>query len=277
MDKQWIDAVRQDGSPMIVPRVVLEGSPLHMLVDPAERKQAIDLIVNECKYMEYDGVVLEAWTAWAVYNILENPNLRHKALEFVLALGETLHSMKASKSGSEKRNMQLHFVIPPPSDYKKDPRVFTRADMTMLGNSIDGLSVMTYDFSGPNHPGPNAPAPWIDSTLASLRRMSEDSDAAPEVLLGLNFYGNDYTLPQGGGAIVGHQCVALLEKYKPSITWDKKSEEHYFMYDGEDAKHVVFYPTLASVSARLNTANKVGSGISIWEIGQGLEYFFDLL
>lgn len=120
-----------------------------------------------------------------------------QALEFVLALGETLHSMKASKSGSEKRNMQLHFVIPPPSDYKKDPRVFTRADMTMLGNSIDGLSVMTYDFSGPNHPGPNAPAPWIDSTLASLRRMSEDSDAAPEVLLGLNFYGNDYTLPQG--------------------------------------------------------------------------------
>jgi chitinase domain-containing protein 1 len=68
----------------------------------------------------------------------------------------------------------------------------------------------------------------------------------------------------------------LLEKHKPSVTWDEESEEHYFLYDGEDAKHAVFYPTLASISARLNTANDVGSGLSIWEIGQGLEYFFDL-
>lgn len=33
----------------IVPRVVLEGWPLDMLVDPAEQKQAIDFIANECK------------------------------------------------------------------------------------------------------------------------------------------------------------------------------------------------------------------------------------
>ena len=65
----------------------------------------------------------------------------------------------------------------------------------------------------------------------------------------------------------------MLEKHKPSVTWDEESEEHYFLYDGEDAKHVVFYPTLASISAMLNTANDVGSGLSIWEIGQGLEYF----
>jgi chitinase domain-containing protein 1 len=55
----------------------------------------------------------------------------------------------------------------------------------------------------------------------------------------------------------------LLEKHKPSVTWDEESEEHYFLYDGEDAKHVVFYPTLASISARLNIANDVGSGLSI--------------
>jgi hypothetical protein len=35
----------------IVPRVVLEGWPLDMLVDPAEQKQAIDFIANECKYV----------------------------------------------------------------------------------------------------------------------------------------------------------------------------------------------------------------------------------
>jgi len=106
--------------------------------------------------------------------------------------------MKASNTGSEERNMQLHFVIPPPTDPKKDARSFTRADMAVLGNAIDGLSVMTYDFSGPARPGPNAPAPWIESTLRSLRTTYENSDAAaPEVLLGLNFYGNDFTLPHG--------------------------------------------------------------------------------
>lgn len=277
VDRQWIADVRQNGSPMIVPRVVLEGWPLDMLVDLAEQKQAIDFIANECKDMEYDGIVLESWTAWAAYSILDKPNLRQKALEFVHALGTTLHSMKASNAGSEERSMQLHLVIPPPTDHKNDARSLTRADMTVIENSIDGLSVMTYDFSGPNRPGPNAPAPWIESTLQNLRTAYEDSDAASEVLLGLNFYGNDFTLPQGGGPVIGHQYVALLEKHKPTVTWDEESEEHYFLYDGEDAKHVVFYPTLASISARLSTANDVGSGLSIWEIGQGLEYFFDLL
>lgn len=33
----------------IVPRVVLEGWPIGMLVHPAEQKQAIDLIAWECK------------------------------------------------------------------------------------------------------------------------------------------------------------------------------------------------------------------------------------
>ncbi|KAG0600099.1 hypothetical protein M758_11G007100 [Ceratodon purpureus] len=277
VDMQWIADVRQNGSPMIVPRVVLEGWPLDMLLDPAEQKQAIDFIANECKDMEYDGIVLESWTTWAAFNILDKPNLRQKALELVHALGTTLHSMKASNAGSEERSMQLHLVIPPPTEHKRDARSFTRADMTVLGNSIDGLSVMTYDFSGPNRPGPNAPAPWIESTLQNLRATYENNDAAPEVLLGLNFYGNDFTLPQGGGPIIGHQYVALLDKHKPSISWDEESAEHYFLYDGDDAKHVVFYPTLASISARLNTATDVGSGLSIWEIGQGLEYFFDLL
>lgn len=269
VDRNWINDVRQDGIPMIVPRVVLEGNPVNMLVDPAERQRAIDLIANECENMDYDGIVLEAWTSWAFFSVLDKRSLRQKALEFVRELGTTLHGMKASNNG----NMQLHFVIPPPTDPTRDARSFSRADMAVLGNTVDGLSVMTYDFSGPSRPGPNAPASWIRSTLQTLRT----NDTAPEVLLGLNFYGNDYTLPQGGGPIVGHQYISVLEKYEPEFIWEKSFEEHYFVYDGEDTKHLVFYPTLASISARLNTASNVGAGISIWEIGQGLEYFFDLL
>ena len=32
----------------------------------------------ECRSMQYDGIVLEAWNAWAANGILDNPILRQK-------------------------------------------------------------------------------------------------------------------------------------------------------------------------------------------------------
>lgn len=82
----------------------------------------------------------------------------------------------------------------------------------------------------------------------------------------------------GGGPIVGREYVSLLEQRRPQLQWEKNSEEHFFLYiDNQDVKHVVFYPTLKSIATRLQEAASWGAGISIWEIGQGLEYFFDIL
>lgn len=82
----------------------------------------------------------------------------------------------------------------------------------------------------------------------------------------------------GGGAIIGSDYLSLLELHRPLLQWDENSAEHFFIYsDDKHVRHAVFYPSLTSISMRLEEARSWGAGISIWEIGQGLDYFCDLL
>ena len=80
----------------------------------------------------------------------------------------------------------------------------------------------------------------------------------------------------GGGPIVGHEYLRLLEEYHPKIKWDARLAEHSFSY-ASDRQHLVYYPTLMSIATRLEEAQTWGASISIWELGQGLPYFYDLL
>ncbi|XP_030965170.1 chitinase domain-containing protein 1 isoform X3 [Quercus lobata] len=202
------------------------------------------------------------------------------ALQFIKQLGHALHSLSSARN--DKQQLQLVFVIGPPHSDKLQKHDFGPEDLQSLSNAVDGFSLMTYDFSSPQNPGPNAPLKWIRSTLQLILRPTGNSAQGPahKIFLGINFYGNDFVLAEGlgGGAITGRDYLSLLEKHRPLLQWEKNSGEHLFFYSNDDnIKHAVFYPSLLSISMRLEEARSWGCGISIWEIGQGLDYFFDLL
>ncbi|XP_039061377.1 chitinase domain-containing protein 1 [Hibiscus syriacus] len=280
-DKGWISDLRMRGDALVLPRIVLEAYPTELFKKKKLRNKAIDLIVTECKEMEYDGIVLESWSRWAAYGILRDPDLRNKAITFIKQLGHALHSVKSTRNPEQQ--LQLIYVIGPPRSDALQQHDFGPEDRQSLSGAVDGFSLMTYDFSSPNNPGPNAPIKWIRFTLRLLLGSTGNNAKilAPKIFLGINFYGNDFVLSEGsggGGAILGRDYLSLLEKHRPVLQWEKNTGEHFFVYsDDDNAKHVVFYPSLMSIHLRLEEALFWGTGISIWEIGQGLDHFFYLL
>ncbi|XP_074279684.1 uncharacterized protein LOC141604981 [Silene latifolia] len=276
-DAGWLSEIRRSGNTKVLPRVVLEVLPKDLFGKKKQRDKAIDVIVTECKDMDYDGVVLESWSRWAAYGILHDASIRKMALEFVNQLGDALHKVRSQRNGQQ---LQLVFVIGPRQSENLQAHDFGPEDLRALSDSVDGFSLMTYDFSSSYRPGPNAPLLWVRSTIEFLL-SSSSNNLASKVLVGINFYGNDFDLTEGGGgaqAITGRDYLSLLDRYKPKIEWQDEIAEHFFLYsDDQNRQHAVFYPTPMSISKRLEEAHSWGTGISIWEIGQGLDFFFDLL
>ncbi|KAJ4797495.1 Chitinase domain-containing protein 1 [Rhynchospora pubera] len=276
VDLGWISELRKGGNLLVVPRILLEAIPAEVLVKKKQLSKAIDLIIRECQEMGFDGIVLESWLSWAAYGVLNDPELRMMALNFIKQLGETMHSVNSGPNPSQ--HLQLILVISPVRSEKLSGYDFGPEDLKQLADSVDGFSLMTYDFSSPQKPGPNAPLEWIKYSLGVLLG-DKGAEHAHMIFLGINFYGNDFVIAEGfgGGPIIGREFISLLEKHKPALLWEKRSSEHYFSYMHDNVKHAVFFPTLMSISARLDEARAWGTGLSIWEIGQGLDYFFDLL
>ena len=98
-----------------------------------------------------------------------------------------------------KQGLQLIYVIGPPRSEMLEEHDFGPADLRSLSDYVDGFSLMTYDFSGPQNPGPNAPLKWIHSTLQILLGGTGKThqNLAQKILLGINFYGNDFALSRG--------------------------------------------------------------------------------
>eukprot|EP00899_Mesostigma_viride_P020846 jgi/Mesvir1/28763/Mv19730-RA.1 len=313
----WVPGSKssEDATVKILPRFYFDGWTKEnlemMLSSSASASQAVSLVLDECTRNGYDGVVLDAWLGWYATGALADVGMRKKAQAFVILLSSYLEAehrelilavpplspdyeeriaAAREKGGLAAATAAAHRMP------------FTPEDFTALFKHVRGFSLMTYDFSGVGNVGPAGPLWWQSLNVQILinhavsnawtwgesyaRRAVEDvaKEIGGKILLGLNMYGINYELPTSphgkvsGSHLVGSQYLDILRQHRPTFQWDDTAKEHVFDYSpAPGTTRRVYYPTLMSLQNRLELVREMHLGVSMWEIGQGLDYFYDLL
>lgn len=119
------------------------------------------------------------------------------ALKFIQELGQEMHSVGLEIES--KKSLQLIYVIGLSHSEMLNEYDFGLEDLQTLSDSVDGYSLMTYEFSSPQNPGPNEPLKWIHTIMQLLLRSTDSSSQTldQKIFIGLNFYGNDFALSGG--------------------------------------------------------------------------------
>lgn len=246
IDRHWILDMRigtdrenslREG-PAIVPRVVYERNRLSSEDIPVIIEDMLKLVYEH----EFDGIVFEIPVREGTVDMLQQIGRAFRSADKLLILVLS----RSTQDGTLPVTHELFNDLAP---------------------LVHRFSLNAYDY---NTPGPNAPISWLERTLRKMSPMERQ-----KILMGIPFYGYDNADP-----ITGSTYIETLQDNEISkIRWDAKAHECHHTYSAvkTGSHHVVFYPCLQFLQDRLMLYEEHNVGVAIWELGQGLEFFYDLL
>jgi hypothetical protein len=195
--------------------------------DPAARSQHADALVNLVVANGFAGIDLD-YEGFAFADGRESwPALQPNWVAFVAELGEKLHA----------QGRQLHVTVPPiwlNANGTVNSGSYTVYDWQGIGPHVDGLRVMTYEYSSA---GPIAPLSWVQATIRYAQSIGFDMT---KLQVGIPLYGNDYVsdtdgqcppgTPLGSRSISQRNVDELIAEHQASPARDTSSGEMTFTY-----------------------------------------------
>ena len=195
VDSGWMkDVKKAGGKTKIYPRVLFDHFTdkdfSQMLTYKEEMDAVTKMIYDTCRHHKFDGIVLEVWSQLSV---------RVDDQHLIILVRETSIILKSGKFG---------FVLVIPPARKETVDLFTAKHFEELFPHVDYFSLMTYDYSNFQRPGAAAPIYWVQNSVEHIcpSNVAKLKQKRAKILLGLNFFGNDFT-PEGGKSKIISQLI----------------------------------------------------------------------
>ncbi|CAI5456745.1 unnamed protein product [Caenorhabditis angaria] len=260
IDRNWISDLRAKNEKLkIVPRIIFEGwsreQMEQLLISPQNARNCAKNIADFYSRNEFDGAVVEIY----MQALMTMQSLQAKVY--------IIETMEQIAKVFKKSALEVIYTVPAPLDHKNQPNqlIEPKEFEKMIGFS-NYVQIMTYDYRSEQISGV-APYDWVENNLYYL-----GNGRMPRILLGINFYGYEFT--QGNvEPMKGDRFLEALRPESSQYTFDNSVMEHKLV----TPKSTIYYPSLSSLELRINLAHRMEAGIAIWDYGQGLDYFTNLL
>uniref|UniRef100_A0A8R1DFR2 Glyco_18 domain-containing protein n=1 Tax=Caenorhabditis japonica TaxID=281687 RepID=A0A8R1DFR2_CAEJA len=259
INREWISNLTEKNPKIkIVPRILFDGWSFEdmqiLLEDTNFARRCFNSISNFYSRNQFNGAVVEFYMQALI--ALQSLQYKDLMIEIMQDLSKKFRKLKLS----------IVYTVPAPLDWNNKPNnLVTPTDYHKILAASDFVQIMTYDYHG-NEPSGVAPYGWFENCIFYLK------DNTFKTLAGLNFYGYEFS---GGklNSIVSDRFLEVLRNKKSILEFDKKSMEHRLRTESS----IIYFPSLSSLELRINMAHRYGVGIAIWDYGQGLNYFTNLL